>query len=138
MLDYSLLYYCPCCGEFAACPHPSGHCTICGTVYNTVDGITVGEYFEIPFKERDLFIQEIQNKVKNMPTFNQEMWDKRVAEENDNKFSSINIPKCPTCGSTNVSKISDANKVGSAVAFGLFSLGHISKTFKCNSCGYKW
>lgn len=46
--------------------------------------------------------------------------------------------KCPTCGSTNVKKISGASKVGSAVAFGVFSLGKLSKTFECKNCGYKW
>ena len=52
--------------------------------------------------------------------------------------SESNVPKCPTCGSTNIEKISGANKVTSAVVFGVFSLGHISKTFKCKNCGYKW
>ncbi len=46
--------------------------------------------------------------------------------------------KCPTCSSTNVEKIKASNKVGSAVMFGVFAMGHISKTFKCKQCGYKW
>jgi len=48
------------------------------------------------------------------------------------------VPKCPTCGSINVQKISKSNKVGSALLFGVFSIGHLSKTFKCSGCGYKW
>ena len=47
-------------------------------------------------------------------------------------------PRCPACGSTNVEKISTASKVGAGIAFGVFSLGHISKTFKCKDCGYKF
>ena len=50
----------------------------------------------------------------------------------------INTPHCPTCQSTNIHKISTTNKVGSAVAFGVFSIGHLSKTFKCNNCGMKF
>lgn len=46
--------------------------------------------------------------------------------------------QCPSCGQINAHKISAPNKVGSAAAFGLFSVGHLSKTFKCDSCGYKW
>lgn len=46
--------------------------------------------------------------------------------------------KCPTCGKAKVHKISGANKVGSAALFGVFSIGHLSKTFKCDGCGYKW
>ena len=49
-----------------------------------------------------------------------------------------NQPHCPACGSTNVEKISTASKVGAGIAFGVFSLGHISKTFKCKNCGYKF
>lgn len=48
-----------------------------------------------------------------------------------------NIPKCPTCGSTNIEKISGTAKVAGAVAFGLFSKTARSQ-FKCGNCGYKW
>ena len=46
--------------------------------------------------------------------------------------------KCPTCKSDNVQKISGASKVGSAVAFGIFSVGKLTKTYQCNKCGYRW
>ncbi len=49
-----------------------------------------------------------------------------------------NVPKCPTCGSTNIEKISATSKVGKAVLFGIFAAGAISKTFKCNNCGHQW
>lgn len=45
---------------------------------------------------------------------------------------------CPNCNSTNVKKISAASKVGSVALFGVFSLGKISKSYKCEDCGYKW
>jgi RNA polymerase subunit RPABC4/transcription elongation factor Spt4 len=47
-------------------------------------------------------------------------------------------PKCPTCSSTDIEKISLKNKIGSAALVGVFALGRISKTFKCNGCGYRW
>ncbi|MCD8116887.1 MAG: hypothetical protein LUE21_07205 [Oscillospiraceae bacterium] len=46
-------------------------------------------------------------------------------------------PKCPTCGSTNISKISTATRAAHGFAFGLFSSTARSQ-FKCNACGYKW
>jgi predicted RNA-binding Zn-ribbon protein involved in translation (DUF1610 family) len=49
-----------------------------------------------------------------------------------------NIPKCPTCGSTNIQRISVSNKVGKVALLGILAGGAISKTFKCNKCGYKW
>lgn len=46
-------------------------------------------------------------------------------------------PKCPTCGSTNISKISATSKAIGAIGFGLLSKTARSQ-FKCNKCGYKW
>ena len=65
----------------------------------------------------------------------------RVIAKNLKETGSIqtdNIPKCPTCGSADIEKISGTNKVASAAMFGVFSLGHISKTFKCKNCGMKF
>ncbi len=44
---------------------------------------------------------------------------------------------CPTCKSTNVSKIGAGERAASVGLFGIFSK-KINKTFKCNSCGYTW
>lgn len=46
-------------------------------------------------------------------------------------------PKCPTCGSANISKISATSKAIGAIGFGLLSKTARSQ-FKCNKCGYKW
>ena len=50
----------------------------------------------------------------------------------------LNIPKCPICGSTDLSKITATQKAGKAVLFGLFAAGDMSKTWKCNKCGSKF
>lgn len=53
------------------------------------------------------------------------------------KQNSINIPKCPTCGSTNIRKISTTRKVAGVIGFVL--LGKTAKSqFECKNCGYKW
>lgn len=46
-------------------------------------------------------------------------------------------PKCPTCGSTNVKKISGTKRWVGTGLFGLAS-SDLGKTMQCNSCGYKW
>ncbi len=46
-------------------------------------------------------------------------------------------PKCPTCSSRDIKRLSNTQKVTSAVAFGLFS-GRVRKTFHCNNCKYDW
>lgn len=48
-----------------------------------------------------------------------------------------NIPKCPTCGSTNVKPISTLNRAVSIGMFGLFS-SKIGKNYECLNCKMKW
>lgn len=55
-------------------------------------------------------------------------------EINNRETNAYNI-KCPFCQSGNVQKISEASKLASAVAFGVFSLGKVTKTWHCNNCG---
>ena len=47
------------------------------------------------------------------------------------------IPKCPTCCSPDVEKISLSSKVVGGALFGLFS-SNVRKTMQCKNCGYKW
>lgn len=54
-----------------------------------------------------------------------------------NNNNEINIPKCPTCGSTNVKHISTLNRAVSIGVFGLFS-SKIGKNYECLHCKAKW
>ena len=49
----------------------------------------------------------------------------------------LNKPKCPTCNSTNLKKISTTSKVVNTAVFGLFGTKRF-KQFHCNNCGYEW
>lgn len=48
-----------------------------------------------------------------------------------------NIPKCPTCRSTRVKRISGTKRW---ITTGLFGIGStdMGKTMQCENCGYKW
>ncbi len=50
---------------------------------------------------------------------------------------SENIPRCPTCGSTDIQKIGAVDGVVSTQFWGVSSK-KIAKTYKCNNCGYMW
>lgn len=50
--------------------------------------------------------------------------------------SGAGLPKCPTCGSLEIEKISAGDIVKTMFLFG--SLKNFSSTFKCKQCGYKW
>ena len=49
----------------------------------------------------------------------------------------LNKPKCPTCNSTNLKKISTTSKVVNTAVFGLFGTKRF-KQFHCNNCGFEW
>lgn len=48
-----------------------------------------------------------------------------------------NIPKCPTCGSTNVRPISTTKKATGFILAGIFS-SNFGKSYECKDCKYKW
>lgn len=47
------------------------------------------------------------------------------------------VPKCPTCGSPDIEKISGTSKAVSFALFGVFS-SKVRHQFKCKNCGYEW
>lgn len=60
----------------------------------------------------------------------QEYWDTAGRSEQPK-------PKCPTCGSTDLRKVSVGAKAVSVGLLGIFSQ-KVKKTWHCNSCGYEW
>jgi hypothetical protein len=52
------------------------------------------------------------------------------------KQEQIGIPKCPTCGSTEIEKISVGDIAKTMFLWG--SLKNFTCTFKCKKCGHKW
>lgn len=47
------------------------------------------------------------------------------------------VPKCPTCGSTDIVSVSGIRRDLAQTAFGLANPTARAQ-FKCNNCGYKW
>ena len=58
-------------------------------------------------------------------------------ETQEHQEQQSNIPKCPTCGSTNICKISTGKKALGFITVGIFS-SNFGKTMECKQCGYKW
>lgn len=80
----------------------------------------------INLKENDII--EYQTKLSQFKTQVQQV---------NSKTQSNNIPKCPTCNSTNLRKISGLSKAGSVAMWGLLSQ-KVKKTYHCNNCNYEW
>ena len=101
--------------------------------------------------EDDLKQQFIDEYIKSSPKFDQYLFDHRDEDlfnrrmENKTKLEhgkaileeQARIPKCPSCGSSNISKI---GVVGRAASFKLvgFASSKIGKIHKCNNCRTTW
>lgn len=90
----------------------------------------------------------IDQLVKTSPNFDPYFFEHRneIIQKNHEQWNRIttyskameekpHIPKCPTCGSTNIRKMGGVERGASIATFGIFSK-KINKTFKCENCGY--
>lgn len=100
-------------------------------------------------RDNPLFsIEDYQKQVQKEIDLNQRLSDyekrkmleqqaKNLARMQKEKDKQNCIPKCPTCGSTNVEKISISKKAVGGAMFGLFS-SDVRNTMHCKNCEYKW
>lgn len=79
----------------------------------------------------DNYIDENINHINEHQTIIQNYQDQKQLQD------LLNKPKCPTCNSTNLKKISATSKVVNTAVFGLFGTKRF-KQFHCNNCGYEW
>lgn len=142
------MYYCEKCGKIKR-DDMSKMCFVCGDT--TIKSDTSAEEFNsMTEDQKDAWEYHlIENVIKPSRKFSKKhykafsargewCYDTKYRENLKPELVQEFKPKCPTCGSENVNKISSANKFTSIVAFGLFAIGKINKHFKCNNCGYKW
>ncbi len=138
--------YCPKCG-YITCSQKGEKCNFCNEPYVTTD------YESRPDDWRggkSIYKTILEEYVKPNPLFDEELYNKRVGVEKSQQEATLNqmrmekrqaqranVPKCPTCGSTNVEKISTAQKAFGFALVGLFS-SNLGKTMHCKNCGYKW
>ena len=155
------IHYCPICGmSEQLCSNKI--CDWCGNEIQMVESMHDFKYYtekaqQVYSKKYNFDVTEeeehsiLLEEARNNPLFDEELakkmfnkWKKQsekaadIWEENYyKKKEEKNVPKCPTCGSTNIKKLSTASKVMGAATFGLFSKTAKSQ-FKCSNCGYKW
>ncbi len=120
-------------------------CDSCNSRLNDT-GILYEEYKALPKTKRckqckrkypKMFIKCPKCKIQLIKLSTENKNDTKQIQNIITQNSQINLPKCPTCGSTNVNKISTTKKAVGFLAVGVFS-SNLGKTMECKNCGYKW
>ena len=145
-----MLCYCKKCGRIVLLLFDKDE-KVCDCCKNTVFPIPE-QYLSSEFSiKEDLKQQFIDEYIKTSPEFDQNLFNHRdeILAKQSSEFNAkmehgrailegkSRTPKCPSCGSSNISKI---GVVGRAVSFKLvgFASSKIGKTHKCNNCGTMW
>lgn len=91
----------------------------------------IKSFFKCDEKTAEDTFNIFKEKMGEPPSQQQIIYANAVARE------LLNKPQCPTCGSSNLKKFTDASKAIDTLIFGRFGTKRY-KTFHCNNCGYEW
>lgn len=132
LTSYTKKIMCPNCSSFIE--ETSRACPICG-----FDGI--GSYLLKLERDKQAKIKDYthdyepiipKENAKNVPKY------PTCQSTNITPSESVkNVPKCPTCQSTDIKRISALSKAGSVFMWGLLSQ-KVKKQWHCNNCSYEW
>lgn len=87
--------------------------------------------------DNELLNAMIELKKNDIIEYNLKMSQFRTQVNQQKQQQESNTPKCPTCGSTNIEKISLTKKAFGGAMFGLFS-SDVRNSMHCKNCGAKW
>lgn len=147
-----MLCYCKKCGRIVQEEYDSSEqkCDYCNNLLLPVPDEFLGGRSKL-FIKKELKDQFINDYIKSSSEFDQYLFEHREEDMFNKRMSDraklahgasileekSRVPKCPTCGSTNIKKISGTKRWLSAGLFGLAS-SNIGKSMCCQNCGYKW
>lgn len=120
--------------EYYICPH----CHQQNFTYLSLSWIEMFPLVELS-PDPNLIFSMDKLKQENIIDFNIKInqFYQQYREMCDTLQSQQSVPRCPTCGSTNIRKISGTKRWVGTGMFGLAS-SDLGKTMQCGSCGYKW
>lgn len=130
---------CPNCGFKINTLRQGVYCPKC-LECETKTNIEICPYCHTKFKDSVYgTFEDVHNYTKNhpelkrSPEFSYDAYSKRINYV-PYEYPTSNAPKCPTCGSLNVEKISTGKKIFGGAMFGLFS-SDVRNTMHCKNCG---
>lgn len=123
--------YCPHCGNVQEYESLE-NCLLCNTTMVTTD-------IPYDFMEWTTNEEEVKNRIyKKYGVKYKKEYDPHALEKlAQAKEKEEYIPRCPTCNSPDICKISIGRKIVGFGVAGVFS-SNFGKTMVCNNCGYKW
>lgn len=112
-------------------------CWVCNEEMTPVS-ITYDEYLVLwnATHSNDLILAMNDLKEKDLIEFQLKLSEFR-RQNVERREAAKAIPKCPTCGSTNIQRVSASSKAGSVFLFGLMSQ-KVKHQWHCNNCKYEW
>lgn len=152
--DLDVQRYCPSCGKDYSkfkTQQSIMTCEFCGTEIESSDMLVsdFGELWEEEKKRLGIDIPQNSEPIERLiiktflldnDKFSEALFNERWhPEQYKSKSQPVekNIPKCPTCGSPNIKKISGLSKAGSVALWGIFSR-KVHKQWHCDNCGSEW
>lgn len=141
--------------------HPVRYCPKCGNIEMwQPELVPVCEYCKSELIATEYILKDViehgdvkpeirkaifEKYIKDNPMYSEEAVKQREEKEYRNRLNmpssykakESNKPKCPTCGSTNVKKISTGKKAIGFATVGIFS-SNFGKTYECLQCKHKW
>ena len=114
-----------------------GFGALCGFITSPVAGIIMILFacwtFYMGSKQYNEEMEKYNLAITNFEKYQQEI----VKEEERNERIEALKPKCPSCGSTNIQKITTTDRALSVAMVGVAS-GKIGKQYKCKNCKHMW
>lgn len=100
--------------------------------------ICIKEYFKCDENTAKIVCMDFKTKIYDeIYKPDDDLSPAQIAYNNAVAQELLNKPKCPTCSSQNIKKISATSKVVNTAVFGIFGTKR-HKQFHCNNCGYEW
>lgn len=94
--------------------------------------------FEQYVKSSSEYDENANLKSKDIIVQKEEL-HKNEVEQKVEAYKKSRVQKtCPVCQSVSITKISNVGKVVKVGTLGILGAGDLGKTWKCNSCGYKF
>lgn len=91
------------------------------------------------FLKRKIYVEKRKKEYEQQKEAEHKAAQQAALESALARANNTNIPKCPICGSTNISRITLTTRAVKTAAFGVVgAVDDAGKTYKCGNCGCKF